>query len=65
MATSTSVADLKAQGAIEAANDPHSSVTPDAAERTAMNAAKAAGAPTFSFDPDATPEEKAAQMKAV
>ncbi|KAF2481390.1 hypothetical protein BDY17DRAFT_301260 [Neohortaea acidophila] len=64
MATSTSVADLKAQGAIEAANDPHSSVTPDAAERTAMNAAKAAGAPTFSFDPDATPEEKAAQMKA-
>ena len=57
--------ELKAQGALEAAADPNSSVDAQAAEETVMNQAKAAGAPTFEFDPNASPEEKKAQMKAV
>ena len=57
-------AELKAQGALEAAADPNSSVDANAAEQTLYNQAKAAGAPTFEFDPDATPEQKKAQMKA-
>lgn len=67
MTTTTSdySAELKAQGALEAARDPNSSVDADAAEKTVMNQAKAAGAPTFEFDPDASPEEKKAQMEAV
>ena len=67
MTTTTSdfSAVLKAQGALEAAADPNSSVDVDSAEKAAMNQAKAAGAPTFEFDPDASPEEKKAQMQAV
>lgn len=57
-------AELKAQGALDAAADPNSSVTAGAAEETLKNQAQAAGAPTFQFDPDASPEEKKAQMKA-
>ena len=57
-------AELKAQGALEAAGNPNSSVDAAAAEETLKNQAKAAGAPTFEFDPDATPEQKKAQMKA-
>ena len=57
--------ELKAQGALEAARDPNSSVDAKAAEETIMQQAHAAGAPTFAFDPDASPEEKKAQMKAV
>lgn len=56
---------MKAQGALEAARDPNSGVSAQAAEQKAMNEAKAAGAPTFEFNPDASPEEKKAQMKAV
>jgi hypothetical protein len=63
--TSGRANELKAQGALEAAQDPKSSVDARAAEETIMNNAKAAGAPTFEFDPNASPEEKKAQMKAV
>ncbi len=60
-----SAEELKTQGAIEAARDPHSSVDARAAEDTMMKESKAAGAAAFEFDPNATPEQKKAQMKAV
>ena len=63
--TASAAAELKSQGALEAARDPNSSVTEDQAERTVLNEARAAGAAAFEFDPDASPEEKRAQLKAV
>ena len=57
--------DLKQQGAIEAAQDPNSSVTAQDAERVLVDESKKAGAAALQFDPDATPEEKAAQANAV
>lgn len=57
--------ELKAQGAVEAAQDPNSSVTAADAEAKIVNEGKKAGVPAFSFDPDASPEEKAAQARAV
>ena len=63
--TAGRAAELKTQGALEASRDPNSSVDARAAEDIMMKEAKAAGAASFEFDPDATPEQKAAQMKAV
>ena len=57
--------ELKQQGAAEAARDPNSSVTAEDAERVLVEESKKAGATVHQFDPDATPEEKAAQAKAV
>lgn len=57
--------ELKAQGAVEAAQDPESSVTPSDARRVLVDESKKAGAVALEFDPDASPEEKAAQAKAV
>ena len=57
--------ELKAQGAVEAAQDPNSSVTADDAQRVLLNESKKAGATVLQFDPNASPEEKAAQAKAV
>ena len=57
--------ELKEQGALEAARDPHSSVTAEQAERKIVDEAKSAGAAAFEFDPNASPEEKARQTKAV
>lgn len=55
--------ELKAQGAIEAAQE--GAVDPQQAEKTFAQNARAAGAATFEFNPDASPEEKAAQAKEV
>ena len=57
--------ELKSQGAIEAAQDPNSTVTPEDAERVMMNESKKAGATTLKFDPNATPAEKEAQAASV
>lgn len=55
--------ELKQEGAMEAANDPNSSVTPEAAEKTVVEEAKKAGSVAYEFDPNSTTEEKRAQMK--
>ncbi|KAK6614513.1 C2 domain-containing protein [Botrytis cinerea] len=56
--------ELKTQGAVEAAQNPNSSVTAADAEAKIVNEGQKAGVPAFSFDPDASPEEKAAQARA-
>jgi hypothetical protein len=62
---SSSSSEVKQQGAAEAARDPNSSVTAEDAERVFVEESEKAGATALQFDPDATPEEKAAQAKAV
>ena len=61
----SSAAELKAQGVIEAAQDPNSSVTSADAQQKIVIESKKAGVAAFTFDPDASPEEKAAQARAV
>lgn len=65
MSTATSAAELKAQGVVEAANDPNSKVTSEDAQQKIVTESKKAGVAAFTFDPDATPEQKAAQARAV
>jgi hypothetical protein len=65
MSLSTSAAELKAQGVVEAAQDPNSSVTADDAQQKIVTESKKAGVAAFTFNPDASPEEKAAQARAV
>jgi len=57
--------ELKQQGAVEAAQDPESSVTANDAQHKIVEESKKAGVAAFTFNPDATPEEKAAQARAV
>ena len=57
--------ELKQQGAIEAAMDPNSKVTAQAAENTLHEEAKKGGSAAYQFDPNATTEEKRAQARAV
>src|SRR5579871_4882879 len=62
MATTVSqAAELKQQGALEAAGNTSSSVTPEQAERKIVEEAKKSGAAGFLFDPNATPAQKASQ----
>ena len=63
--TASRESELKSQGALEAARDPNSSVTAQAAENTAVEEAKKSGSAAFQFDPDATPEQKAAVARSV
>lgn len=65
MSASTSAAELKTQGVIEAANDPNTSVTADDAQKKLVTESRKAGVAAFTFNPDASPEEKAAQARAV
>jgi hypothetical protein len=65
MATAAAVAELKQQGAIEAAQDPNSPVTAADAQAKIELESKKAGVQAFSFNPDASPEEKAAQARSV
>lgn len=64
MATHARESELKQQGAIEAAQDPNSSVTAEAAENAILEESRKAGSAAYKFDPNATPAEKAAQAKA-
>ena len=57
--------ELKQQGALEAAMDPDSGVTAQAAENTVVDEAKKGGSAALQFDPDATVEEKRAQARSV
>jgi hypothetical protein len=65
MSTSTSAAELKTQGVIEAAQDPNSSVTADDAQQKLVTESRKAGVAAFTFDPNASPEEKAAIARSV
>lgn len=58
-------AELKQQGALEAARDPNSSVSAEDAERKMVKETVNAGHHAYQFDPNASPEEKAAQARAV
>lgn len=62
---SSQAAELKSQGAAEAARDPHSKVTAADAEKIILDESKKAGSVAFQFDPNASPEAKAAQARAV
>ncbi|KAH6634070.1 C2 domain-containing protein [Chaetomium sp. MPI-SDFR-AT-0129] len=64
MATVQAANELKQQGAIEASQDPNSSVTAADAERKIVEASREAGVTAFTFNPDASPEEKRAQARA-
>lgn len=65
MATNQEANELKQQGAIEASQDPESSVTADDAEKKLVDESRDAGVAAFTFDPDASQEEKRAQARAV
>ena len=62
---SSQAAELKSQGAIEAAQDPNSQVTAGDARQTLMDESKRAGGAAYEFNPNASPEEKAAAARAV
>ncbi|RDW73981.1 putative transmembrane protein [Coleophoma crateriformis] len=64
MSASSQAHELKAQGVIEAANDPDSSVTAEDAQHKIVQESQKAGVAAFEFDPDASPEQKAAQARA-
>lgn len=63
--TAGRASELKQQGAVEAANDPNTSVDAQEAEQKMLEESKKAGAAAFEFDPDASPEQKAAQLREV
>lgn len=65
MATASHASELKSQGALEAARDPDSNVTAQAAENTAVEEAKKSGSVAYQFDPNASSEEKRAQARSV
>ena len=55
----------KQEAIIQDAQNPNSKTTSEEAQQALINETKAAGGAAFQFDPDATPEEKAAQARAV
>ena len=58
-------AELKQQGAMEAARNGNSSVTAEDAERVIVEETKKTGNEAYQFDPNASPGEKAAQAASV
>ncbi|KAG5976940.1 hypothetical protein E4U55_007136 [Claviceps digitariae] len=62
--SASEAAELKQQGAIEAAQNPDSVVTAEDAQQQMVEQSKNAGIPAFKFDPDASLEEKRAQAQA-
>lgn len=58
-----SAQELKAQGAVEAAQE--GAVSPEQAGKAIMNQAREGGAAAFEFDADMSPEEKAAAAREV
>ena len=65
MSMNSQAAELKTQGVVEAAQDPNTSVTAADAEKKIIDESEKAGVAAFEFNPDASPEEKAAQVRAV
>ncbi|EPE09723.1 c2 domain-containing protein [Ophiostoma piceae UAMH 11346] len=66
MASSTeqAAAELKQQGAIEAAQNANSAVTSQAAQDKIVQESERSGVAAYTFDADASPEEKKAQVRA-
>lgn len=64
MSAASEAHELKAQGVIEAANDPNTSVSSDDVQKKIVQESQKAGFAAFTFDPNASPEEKAAQARA-
>ncbi|KAL8713354.1 MAG: hypothetical protein Q9220_002553 [cf. Caloplaca sp. 1 TL-2023] len=56
-------AELKSEGAAEAARNPESNVTSQDAQHVMATESKKAGVAAFEFDPNASPEAKAAQAR--
>lgn len=65
MATHQEANELKVQGAVEAAQDPNSSVSADEAQNKILEESKSAGVTAFTLDPNATPEQRKAQAREV
>ena len=65
MMAQSQAAELKQQGAVEAARDGNSWVTAEDAERVIVEETKKTGNEAYQFDPNASPEEKAAQAASV
>lgn len=65
MATQQSAHELKQQGAIEAAQDPNSSITSEQAEKKIVADSQQLGITAFTFDPNASTADKAAQAREV
>lgn len=65
MATAKDAAELKQQGALEAAANPESSITADDAQKEVVESSRNAGVTALTFDPDASTEDKKAQLRAV
>ncbi|KAK3942201.1 tricalbin-3 [Diplogelasinospora grovesii] len=64
MATVRDTNELKQQGAIEAAQNPDSSITADDAQKKIVEESKKAGITAFTFDPHASVEQKKLQARA-
>ena len=62
---SSRAGELKSQGATQAAQDPDSHVSAEDAEQVMADESKKAGITALQFDANASPEEKAAQARAV
>ncbi|KAF4123506.1 Ca2+-dependent lipid-binding protein, contains C2 domain [Geosmithia morbida] len=60
---SRDAAELKAEGAIEAAQSTQTREAADAAQNEILEQSKRSGVPAFSFDPDASAAEKRAQAR--
>lgn len=65
MSTAQHAHELKQQGALEAARDPESNVTAEAAENIVLKEAQKGGSAAYQFDPNATVEEKRMQARSV
>lgn len=65
MSTAAEKNELKVQGAVEAAQDPESTISADDAQKKILEESKKAGVTAFTFDPDASPEEKRRQAREV
>jgi len=65
MATAQAEAELKQQGAIEAARNPESNVTSADAQEKIVEESQNAGVTALNFDPNASIEEKRAQAREV
>jgi len=63
MATEQAAAELKQQGAIEAAQDPNSTVTSIDAQNKIVQESKRAGVTAFTFNADSSVEEKKAAVR--
>ncbi|CRK24512.1 hypothetical protein BN1723_013335 [Verticillium longisporum] len=63
MSTAAEKNELKVQGAVEAAQDPESTISADDAQKKILEESKKAGVTAFTFDPDASPEEKRRQAR--